>query len=209
MNRNRDNLIEEALRRYDQRSDFEVFLASHPEIREEVRELVHVGKYIERIAANVPVPQEGLKRALQKITANKETIAQTSKATGLVPTPYWGTSYVHVGVPILLLLIVMLGALRYQGISYVAVTREEGTSQDPMNMKAVPASEVGEKGASLMNQSGPLPPTGSIDDLVKALHEDAAAEFAAATLGDENFALATDDTADLNDFLNAYDENQI
>lgn len=209
METHRDSLIEEALRRHDQHDGFEAFLAEHPEIASDVQDSIRIQRVLSAAASTIEAPRDSFARVLKGLDAKPATSLKELPSV----SPYFSMPLFRIGVPALLILIIVLGVSGTGPGSDVATQESDSAAMDTMNMKAMPAGN-GAPEAVMMSMTAtveepqPVPPTGSVDDLVRALEEDAKAEIAAATLGEENFAAAVDDSAVLQEFIHAYDENQ-
>ena len=207
-----DTLLGEALKRYESHDDLSAFLMEHPEIKDEVMDLIAIQDRLKKASATVVAPREVFMRVLKGMDDGPATSLKKLPEV----SPYFSMPLFRMGVPALLLLIIVLGVAGTGERGAEVATLEEGgdATMNTMNMKASSPTGGATPEAAMMSMQAvvapePVPATGSVDDLILTLQEDTKAEIAAATIADENFTLATNDSAELEQFVNIYDENTI
>lgn len=207
----REMLLEEALRLKDLGGDIEAFLSEHREIEQEARELFLLSDRIKSFASSMPVPDEGLRRALQRINdAEGAPIPSPLAPNSMIPV------FLQFGVPIAAFAVILLMVVTTTTPSGSPAEFDINSAQmRSLEMESGTMMESGNaEDSGFMMMSTKMAPaipeaTGSVEDLRAALLAGATADREALFGDDEDFVYATADDGTLTSLIQTYDDTNL
>jgi len=199
-----EKVIEKALELLDEGKTIPEILNSFPQFEEELREIF---KIIDVLSKEKIIPQ---KEILEKIIAqietekpvtNKESLRYIDREAILKgPTPLINSIKNLFIMAERWKIVVPLGVLAIVAVLVVLTQLPKGTPVTPVTTEEKPPVVTKEK---------LLPPTGNVDDIVSAILSEASFEFSQTEKDmQDDISLLDLDSQALNDFAQAYNENE-